>query len=153
MRRWVTCAAVANQRLRRWDRLQRGFQTLRTGLAASRPRPEVAPPQDTRVVNASHQICGGEGTSSPRRNAASAQRQFEKRPAGVPIRARRDSTLGVADHLVAELIVHWRSADPSGRGDRQASAEGLFFRASGRGAADLTCQRRRAACEEAAVLA
>ena len=47
-----------------------------------------------------------------------------------------------AQHPDKEVIVHWRSANPSGCGCRQATAGGPFFRASGRGAGGLMRLRR-----------
>ena len=51
-----------------------------------------------------HQASAGEGTSGPRRDAASRDRQFEKRTAGVPIGGGTDSP------LTSELPV--RPTDP-----------------------------------------
>jgi hypothetical protein len=64
--------------------------------------------------------------SGLRRDAASAQRQFEKRAAGVPIRVRRDSPPAERQTQRPTLISARCKANPSERGHRQARAGGTF---------------------------
>ena len=74
-----------------------------------------------------------------RRDAARAQREFEKRTAGGPIRVRRDSPQARRATREPTLILVSRPDYPSERGHRETRAAGAFFRPSGRGAAAPAC--------------
>ena len=113
-----------------WTACMPFFGLVAYALAASRPGPE----RPCRPRGGGSRVGARDPSSGPWRDAASAQRQFEKCNGGVPDRVRSDSTLPPRNHPGAELIVHFRSAIPSGRGHREARAEVALFRASGRGA-------------------
>jgi hypothetical protein len=91
-----------------------------------------------------------------RRSRIRPQAQCGQRAASVRKTSRRRGGprphgfgTGAAQHTEAEVIVHCRAANPSGRGDRKSNVGGPFFRALGRGAGGLMRLRRsqRAAAE------
>jgi hypothetical protein len=76
--------------------------------------------------------------SGLRRDAARALRQLEKRTEGVPIGEGADSSQAQRTTQTPNRFQSGFRKTPSRSRNRQARAEGSFFRAIGRGAADLT---------------
>ena len=88
---------------------------------------------------------GGLLSSHKAHTAFTAHRQFENRIAGVPVGEKALIRHRLTDSPSAQPILKQPADNPSRSRDREAPAGDSVFPASGRGAGDLRCRRRRRA--------